>query len=443
MGALSYRVLPLSRYIETHLTVRVLGIGPMRSRNFSTVTLQEIRLAARNVRRHLRRSLLALATIGFGVVAYMLAGGFVHWVLEKTRDATIYSQLGHIQITRPGYFTKGIADPYSYLLPADFSEVIRAAGVEQLVTVAPRLTFTGLVSADERTIAFAGEGVDPKAESYLSLAINIIDGRNLDEAPTQSAIVGKGLAAAMELSPGVQIVLLATTAEGGLNAVEAEVVGIFASTVKAYDDATLRIPIALARTLIRTEGATTWAVLLKDTEYTDRTVSRLTRELPEADFEVTPWSALAEYYHKTVELFSRQVGIMKLMIGTIIVLSILNILSMTVAERTSEIGTAMALGTPRATILRQFLLEGTVLGTLGGALGCLVGLLLAVVISHVGIPMPPAPGMTEGYIGEIWVPASLIVDAFLLAFTTTLVASLLPAWRASRLEIVDALRQQR
>ena len=76
-------------------------------------------------------------------------------------------------------------------------------------------------------------------------------------------------------------------------------------------------------------------------------------------------------------------------------------------------------------------------------MGVTAGCLLAMLISAIGIPMPPPPGMSEGYNGEIMLTAQLLVEAFLLALATTLLASVYPAWKASRMQIVDALRHQR
>jgi putative ABC transport system permease protein len=112
-------------------------------------------------------------------------------------------------------------------------------------------------------------------------------------------------------------------------------------------------------------------------------------------------------------------------------------------ERTGEIGTAMALGFKRRTILRVFVAEAAVLGLIGGVSGLLLGLLLAKGISTIGIPMPPPPGMARGFTGEILVTSQLAADALALAFATTLLASLYPAWKASRMEIVNALRHNR
>ena len=54
--------------------------------------------------------------------------------------------------------------------------------------------------------------------------------------------------------------------------------------------------------------------------------------------------------------------------------------------------------------------------------------------------MPPPPGMARGYIGQILISPALAGEAIVLALLTTLLASLMPAWKASRMNIVDALR---
>ena len=139
-------------------------------------------------------------------------------------------------------------------------------------------------------------------------------------------------------------------------------------------------------------------------------------------------------------LFSRQVSVVKFIIGLIIVLTISNTQTMSVLERTREIGTSLAIGLRRGVVLRLFLAEGVLIGALGGLLGALLGYALGAVVSAIGIPMPPPPGMARGYVGQILIEPSLAGEALLLALTTTLLASLMPAWKASRMNIVDALR---
>lgn len=397
-------------------------------------------LAGRNLRRNSQRTLVAVLTVASGIIAFLLAGGFIAWIFQDMREATIRSQLGHIQIVRPGYFEKGIADPYAFLLPADSAEqksVERAAGV---ASVTQRLAFSGLASHGDVTLAFVGEGIDPERERPISSRIRIQSGKDL-EGPGQAAVLlGEGLAHSLGVKAGDAIVLLATAANGSPNAIEIGVAGTFATISKEYDDVALRLPIALARKLMRVQGATSWVVLLDRTEDTPAAVGSLRGQLPAAGFELVPWTALADFYNKTVVLFSKQVSVVKFIIGLIIVLTISNTQTMSVLERTREIGTSLAIGQRRRVVLRMFLAEGVLIGALGGVAGIVLGYLLAALISFVGIPMPPPPGMAHGYIGQILISPALAGEALVLALLTTLLASLMPAWKASRMNIVDALR---
>lgn len=403
--------------------------------------LLQLRLSSRNLFRQRRRTVLALSTVAGGVIALLLAGGFFNWVLVSIREATILSQLGHLQITRPGYFEEGISSPYDYLLPAKIPAEPEA--LEGVRTIAPRLAFTGLISKGDQTISFLGEGIDPVKEAPIAAAITITKGKDLTDAPPQSLIIGQGLAANLGVDIGDSVVLLASTASGGLNAVELKVAGFFATVSKAYDDSSLRVPVDIARNLVRIKGATSWVVLLSDTARTDASMAAMRTLLPAKDFEITPWYQLADFYNKTVELFSKQVGVIRALIALIVILSISNTLSMAVMERTHEIGTSMAIGVRRRGILMLFLTEGALLGVLGGLIGVVLGLALGELISFIGIPMPPPPGMAFGYMGQIRISPGLTLDGFMLAFTTTLLASIVPAWKASRMNIVDALRNQK
>ena len=402
--------------------------------------LADFRLAARNLRRNSQRTLVATLTVAGGIVAFLLAGGFIAWIFQDMREATIRSQLGHIQIVRPEYFEKGVADPYAFLLPADSAEQKTVAQQAGVASVTPRLAFGGLASFGELTLAFVGEGIDPVGERLLSTRITIMAGQDLDAADQSAVLLGEGLARNLGVQPGDTIVLLATAANGSPNALELTIAGTFATISKEYDDAALRLSIGQARKLMRVKGATSWVVLLDQTNKTARVVERLRGLLPASGFELVPWTALADFYNKTVVLFSSQISVVKFIIGLIIVLTISNTQTMSVLERTREIGTGLAIGLRRNVVLRLFLAEGVLIGVVGGLLGVLLGYALAAVVSAIGIPMPPPPGMARGYVGQILIEPSLAGEALLLALVTTLLASLMPAWKASRMNIVDALR---
>lgn len=400
----------------------------------------DLRIASRNLRRNVRRTVVAVLTVAGGCIAFLLAGGFIAWIFQDMRESTIHSQLGHVQIVRPDYYEKGVADPYAYLLPARSPEQALVEKTEGFSGLAPRLAFSGLASYGDISIAFVGEGVDPVRERPISSRISIVSGRDLVDANEPALLAGEGLAKNLGVKPGDVVVLLATAENGSPNAIEVKVAGTFATISKEYDDNALRLPITLARKLMRVEGATSWVMLLERTDQTTRAVEKLRAALPVNGFQVIPWNALADFYNKTVVLFSKQVSVVKFIIGVIIILTISNTQMMSVLERTSEIGTSLAIGQRRKYVMRLFLTEGVLIGVAGGLVGLILGYILATLISAIGIPMPPPPGMARGYIGQILISSSLAGEAVALALLTTLIASVLPAWKASRMSIVDALR---
>jgi putative ABC transport system permease protein len=400
-------------------------------------------LAIRNTMRHARRSAIAVGAVTFGITALILANGFIEWIFLDFRESTIKSQLGHLQIVRPGYHDLGKADPFAFLLPDTIPELETPGEPRQIKSVAPRLSFSGLVSYGEATLSFIGDGDDPRQQQFFGDALRISAGQSLSADDPLGAIVGEGLARNLGVHVGDRVVLLATTASRGINAVEVTIRGLFSTVTKSYDDTALRIPIETARRLLRTEGSHVWTVLLYDTAQTDRRLTKLRVKLQKKDLEVVPWYALADFYNKTVTLFTKQIYGIRLIIAIIILLSITNTMTMSVMERIGEIGTSMALGTKRTGIMRLFVSEGVLIGCLGGISGLLLGILFAHIISSIGIPMPPPPGMARGYIGQILVTRDIAMESLALAVGTTLLASIYPAWRASRMQIVDALRHNR
>lgn len=399
-----------------------------------------LRTAALNVIRQVNRSKAALTAVALGVTAMMLAAGFIDWNLRFGRENTIHSQLGHIQVMKPRFLELGRSDPLSYVLPNKEQDIRKILDGPGVVAVAPRLLISGLASSGETTLSFIGEGVDPGVEAELSSALRFPEGRNLQPGEESTVVVGRGLADNLGLRLGGTLVLVANTKGGRINAVEAKTVGVFESITKAYDDIALRIPIGLARQLLRVDGEHLRIVVLDDTARTAQTLEWMKTNLGTSKYDVVPWTQLADFYNKTASLFAKQVGVIYMIIAVIIVLAISNTMTMSVIQRIGEIGTMMAIGARRKDILLLFIAEGVVLGVVGTIIGVFVGSLLAMLISLIGIPMPPGPGMTWGYSAGILLTPGTVVSACLTAMATTALASLYPAWKASRMEIVESLR---
>jgi putative ABC transport system permease protein len=398
--------------------------------------------AFRNVARHTRRSVIAVAAIAFGTVSLVLASGFIEWMLIEFRETTIKSQLGHMQVMRPGYHHAGKANPFAYLLPNTVPKLAENES-QQIKIVAPRLSFGGLISHGESTLSFIGEGVSPAEEAAFGNALKISAGRNLSADDPNGIIIGEGLARNLGVNVGEKVTLLANTASRGVNAVEVTIRGLFSTVTKSYDDAALRIPIAIARKLLRTSGSHVWVVLLNDTAQTDIVLAELRDKLQREEFEIMPWYVLADFYNKTEVLFSTQIQGIRLIIALIILLGISNTMTTNVIVRIGEIGTSMALGVKRQGVIRLFLSEGILLGCIGGMIGLIVGLLLAYILSSIGIPMSPPPGMSRSFTGQILVTWNAALESLGLAVGITLLGSVYPAWKASRMQIVDALRHNR
>lgn len=398
-----------------------------------------IRNASRNVLRQRRRTAIAAGAIAFGVSALILAGGFIEWIFWATREGTIQSGLGHIHVAPPEHSNSRGAAPAAGLAMND-PMVKKLKADSAIRAVAPRLAFSGLAGHGDTTISFLGEGVDPGAENEFGEASIIIAGQPLSPGASTDVIVGHGLAANLGAKVGDTLVLLASPAAGGVAAVEVKVRGLFATVSKAYDDSVIRAPLHVAQQLARTEGIDKLILVLKDTSATAAVLTRLQGEFSKDLLEFRPWYAMADFYNKTVDLLSRQMAVMFGIIGVIIILTISNAMMMSVMERTSEIGTAMALGATRSNVLSQFIGEGIILGAVGGLAGAVIGVLVAAIVSFVGIPMPPPPGQVREFTAEMIVTVPIVSSALLLAVVTTLFAAIYPAWKASRIPIVEALR---
>src|SRR5687768_130036 len=96
-------------------------------------------IAARNLARSRRRGMIALLTVAAGVIALVISDGFIQWIFWAMREGTIQSQLGHIQVVRPGYLNAGAANPHAFLLPEKLPELREIESTPGVKLVAPRL----------------------------------------------------------------------------------------------------------------------------------------------------------------------------------------------------------------------------------------------------------------------------------------------------------------
>jgi putative ABC transport system permease protein len=252
-------------------------------------------------------------------------------------------------------------------------------------------------------------------------------------------MLGEGVANALQLHTGDRATLLANTVYGALNTLDVEVVGVFQTFSKDFDARAVRISLQAAQELLLTDGVTKFVVTLHETDQTDAFTARMRRRLP-APLAVYDWKQLNDFYEKTVNMYNQQFGFLKAMVLLMVCLSVINTVNMSLVERTWEFGTMRALGNRNRTIAGLILTETGALALLGASLGLSLGVALALVISGIGIPMPPPPNADLSYDAYIRIVPEVLLESWLIG--ATLLAALYPAWRFTRISIIDALRSR-
>ena len=345
--------------------------------------------------------------------------------------------------------------PERYLLSRD--EVARMTTIIQhdphVTVVTPRLTLSGIISNGRANTIFVAEGLDPTAAHALQVGLIDWDAgssgkeatmngtQGLDAAKPDTITLAQGLADLLHLKRGDRASLLSNTLTGQANAVDVLVGGIFNSGSSVTDDLYAFMPLQLARSLYDAEGrADRLTVLLDGANQTEPTRIRLANALKAAGFdvEIHTWIELSAFYTQVHGMFNMIFGFIFGIVLTVVVMGIANSMSMTVVERTREIGTLRAIGLRRSGVIRLFVGEAMLLTLIG----CMLGLILTVIVKYLidfaDISYVP-PNQSE--------PVPLLVDLDVTRmFFTTLVmmvvgtlAAWLPAQRAADQPIIDAL----
>ena len=397
-------------------------------------------LASRNLFRQGGRTATALAAVAFGVASLILSGGFVQDLYFQLGEALIRSQSGHLQLARAEYFAAGSRSPEKYRIVAPVQVKAQIAQVSGVTNVMARLSFSALLNNGRVDVPVLGEGIEPAQEAALTTATRMVSGRRLSEEDRYGMVVGEGLAQSLRVGPGDSVTVLASTIDGALNAVEFEVVGVFRSFSKEYDERALKVSLAAAQELLATPDANLIVVLLDRTERTDAAYEEIAEKAGPARLVVKRWQEINDFYANTVALYDRQFAVLRIIILVMVVLGVANAVNMGVFERMSEFGTMRALGNRSGFVVALILTECLLLGVAGAVIGALAGSLLAGAISLIGIPMPPPPNSNAGYTAQILLLPEIVVQAFTVGAVATLLSGVIPALRARRVAIVDALR---
>lgn len=405
------------------------------------------KIAIRNLLRYKRRTLLTASLITVGVVFVLVfisvSGSFKNMMICQITD----SMLGHVQLHRKGYVASLENLPLTMNLKP--GEVKRLEDVldnqSEVEAYSPRIKFGGGFSNFAETTNIRLNGVYPEMEfkTVPLLAARIIEGKKWIEKG--EVIVPVLLAKGMNVNIGDTVVVVATNKDGSVNGKQFKIAGILESAVgpggrDGY------IHIEDARELLRIDEMeiSEIAVRLKDfgrlKKFNEKLTGLLSKDLNSQGkpaFEVHTWETLSPFYN-----IARMIDVMtffiKLMLIAIVLISIMNVMIMAVYERIREIGTIAAIGTLPGKILSMFVIEGFCLGVAGAIIGNIVGVSIILALNLMKITFNF--GQQTGLLLVAKITPSDLLFISVTVIIVSVIASLQPAFKASRMEPIEALR---
>lgn len=463
-----------------------------------------VKIAARNLFRNTRRSVTTLATITIGAAAVLVFGAYITYIQYGVQTNAV-QQTGHLQVFRNGYFALGTAapgawgidhyttvlnmirqDPTLQALSAVVTPIQSLAGIAGNFDNNTSKTFfgVGFVPSDrDRMERWDEYGTEPRGlkrsglrDDDLSKGITgvglvrilgLCTRLHLDHCPPQPAQPSSALAgaefpaplanledlasrdkpvtdAAASVDPTID--LLAATAGGAPNVVSLQIASVELQPWKELDDNYVGMNIGLAQNLIYGRGehkATGIVVQLHRTQDLEIARSRLSALFREhgLDLEVRDFTELNPQYKQIIGLFGSIFVFITTVIGVVVLFTVSNATSMSVIERTGEIGTTRAMGVRRQGIRKQFLVEGSLLGAIGATIGVVFAQVVAYAVNHAGLTWTPpnagAPVPLRLYTNGAY---ALIALTWIGLLIVSAIAALIPANRAARMPVVDALR---
>ncbi len=400
-------------------------------------------IAWRNIWRNRTRSLIIMIAIIIGIFAGTFASALMRGMMEQRVQNVINTELSHIQFHHPDFLQLKEPDKYMKNLNQKISVIDTTSGVE---AHSERIIINSMVSSAETGSGVQLRGIDPAKEMQVTnLHEQIISGNYFEDGKSKRILIGKKLAEKLKVKVKSKVILTFQALDDTLVYEGFKVAGIFETVNSTYDETHAFVRYDdLAKALEMPANAChEIAILMKQSKSVDPAKASFTSAFPHLD--VQSWTELSpemQVLTKSMELMTY------IFIGIILLallFSIINTMLMVVLERTKEIGMLMSVGMNKLRVFTMILLESVYLSGFAGIIGIVIGYGTAKLTSVSGIDLTSLYGeglRNYGYDPVIFpdIDFAMVINITLMVLFTGVVASLVPARKALKLNPAEAIR---
>ncbi|MES9970467.1 MAG: FtsX-like permease family protein [Candidatus Thiodiazotropha sp.] len=398
-------------------------------------------VALRNLLMHRRRTLLTVGAIAVGLASLIFLWGFNEGLHRNMLGNFQKAIIGSIQIHHKGFFqhpelSKAIANPQKVI------DAVQQAGVSQY---SMRLESFGLAASDTTTQGVMLIGMDPVNEGRVTeISKRIGIGRFLAPEDEYALILGATTATNLQVKLGDEVIIIGYDRYGAMVAESLTLIGIITSGEMGLDKGMAITSLATLQEMVDLTDKITTIVISSDEKRIPSLAFELEQSLLDDNLEVMPWYTMFPVMKEWVTLHN---GFLYLFLGVVLFIVLageLNTMLISMLERTREFGVLMAIGTTGYQIAGILFVEAVAIGIVGIISGIILGYAVVLFTGLYGIDLSILLGSTSRFYVDPLIYPHLKLDHLGITSGVILLASMLagiyPAWRASLLQPVEAIR---
>ena len=389
-------------------------------------------------------ALISMLGLALGVAALIVVLSVMNGFQKELRER-ILGVVSHIQVSGGS----GELEDWGKTLQG-------VARHPRVRAAAPYVQAQGMLSFDGQVRGMMVRGILPEAEDKVADFARYMKAGKLDALrPGEFGMVlGSELARALRVRQGDKITLLAPQGMVTPAAIlprikQFRVVGIFEAGMFEFDSGLALVHLNDAQKLYRMDGRVSGMRLKVDELFAAPQIGRELMRYLDGDIWISDWTRSHANFFRAVEIEKRMMFLILLLIVAVAAFNIVSTLVMAVQDKRADIAILRTLGASPRSIMGIFVVQGTLIGVVGLLAGIAGGVALALNIDVVVPALERALGLQflakdVYYISDL--PSELlwsdVITITTVSFVLTLVATLYPSWRASRLNPAEALRYE-